>query len=158
MKPSQVINHLRRIASGIEKSRKPDKSLVARDIKRILHRLSCEHCLDYGAIGETFADFIDDPKHLDDIRGNIGFGDDIFNKISLFQRFIDDDRRHSYFEAPKDPIKVLDVKFTNDDGGVVSLSGAGQKFQVPFFWDENIMDDWMNDVLEHIPMSKEDME
>jgi len=36
MKPSQVANYLRKIATAIETSRKPDKSLVAQDIKRIL--------------------------------------------------------------------------------------------------------------------------
>lgn len=36
MKPSQVASTLRRIATAIEKSRKPDKNLVAKDLKRLI--------------------------------------------------------------------------------------------------------------------------
>jgi len=39
MKPSKVANYLRKIATTIEKSRKPDKSLVIDDIKQILAAL-----------------------------------------------------------------------------------------------------------------------
>lgn len=39
MKPSQVVQALRRIASGIDKSRKPQKHLVAADVKKIISSL-----------------------------------------------------------------------------------------------------------------------
>jgi len=40
MKPSQVASYLRRIASAIEKSRKPDRLLVARDLRKLIAGIS----------------------------------------------------------------------------------------------------------------------
>lgn len=40
MKPSQVAQALRHIASGIDKSKKPQKALVAKEIKKIISSLS----------------------------------------------------------------------------------------------------------------------
>jgi hypothetical protein len=39
MKPSQVIYKLRRIAADIENSKKPDRNLVARDLRQILAKI-----------------------------------------------------------------------------------------------------------------------
>ena len=36
MKPSQLASQLRRIAAAIDKSRNPDRNLVARDLKKVL--------------------------------------------------------------------------------------------------------------------------
>jgi hypothetical protein len=40
MKPSQLANQLRRIATAIDKSKNPDRKLVARDLKKILFSIS----------------------------------------------------------------------------------------------------------------------
>jgi hypothetical protein len=40
MKPSQLATTLRRIASNIERSRNPDRTLVAKDLKRVIVALA----------------------------------------------------------------------------------------------------------------------
>lgn len=42
MKPSELANSLRRIASAIDNSKSPDRTLVARDLKRILAGISSD--------------------------------------------------------------------------------------------------------------------
>lgn len=42
MKPSQVSAYLRQIASKIDRSRRPDKSLVVRDLRKLVARVAAE--------------------------------------------------------------------------------------------------------------------
>jgi hypothetical protein len=40
MKPSQVVDTLRRIATAIENSKRPDPTLVAADLKKVIANLT----------------------------------------------------------------------------------------------------------------------
>jgi hypothetical protein len=42
MKPSQVISKLRQIATIIENSKRPDKLLVAKDLKQVINRMAAD--------------------------------------------------------------------------------------------------------------------
>ena len=54
MKPSQLASQLRRIASAIDNSKSPDRTLVARDLKKVLQSINGRIAGDYFPNGERF--------------------------------------------------------------------------------------------------------
>ena len=64
MKPSQLAGQLRRIASAIDSSRNPDRSLVARDLKKVIAAVTKK------ATAGTFSPRPDDSVVVTPLGGN----------------------------------------------------------------------------------------
>jgi len=64
MKPSQLASQLRRIAAAIDNSKKPDRTLVARDLKKVLAAVTKK------ATGGTFSPRPDDSVIVTPLDGN----------------------------------------------------------------------------------------
>ena len=74
MKPSQLASQLRRIAAGIDRSKNPDRNLVARDLKKVL--VAIDKIATGNSIVVPFTGFV--PGY---IMGEWGFEDSIRSMV-----------------------------------------------------------------------------
>lgn len=74
MKPSEVANYLRIIASKIDKSNKPDRSLVSNDINHIIKKITISNRRE-----NDLKSYPEIKKHLGDLEKKIGTIKEIHN-------------------------------------------------------------------------------
>ena len=122
MKPSQLASQLRRIASKIEASKKPDRDLVARDLKRTLAALA--------AGAGTFS-----PRPGDDVAVTPAGGENEFR-----------------VEGILDGVTLAGVAVTHRDSGLEFRSDDGSELSESVYDTLcDIMGDadpsWMSDIL-----------
>lgn len=84
MKPSQLSHHLRRIASAIDNSENPSRTLVARDLKDLIYKISSDERKE--ALGKLVLDmdFMYEPEKVKEMTRTLNISED---KESAFKNY-----------------------------------------------------------------------
>lgn len=87
MKPSQLANQLRLMASKIDRSKKPDRRLVANDLKRIVGTLNETVNIDHNAVKSAIEKAFSEIQNGKDVVG-VGSGEPFDTLSSQYEYFI----------------------------------------------------------------------